>query len=196
VRILVGLGNPGRRYAKTRHNVGFMVAEEFLARHGTGKPREERGALVGKARWAGEVLLVARPQGFMNLSGPPVAALARAYRASPADLILAYDDADLPVGLIRVRPGGRPAGHNGVASIAEAMGTDEIPRVRMGIGRPAGGETGLADHVLDEFAPEEGPPLREMIATAAEAIETVLKEGVKKAMNRYNRRRSEGPKKG
>jgi len=192
VRILAGLGNPGRRYERTRHNVGFMAVEEFLERHARGPERLERGAIVAEARWAGEHVLVVRPQMMMNLSGPPVAALCRSYDAPASDLIVAYDDADLPLGQIRVRPDGRPAGHNGVASIVEALGTQSIPRVRLGIGRPAGVRLGLADHVLATFEKEEEEPLRAMIVEAADAMEIALRFGVKEAMNRYNRRRGEG----
>jgi PTH1 family peptidyl-tRNA hydrolase len=188
VRILVGLGNPGPRYARTRHNVGFMAAEAFLARHGAGRARLEHGALVAEARWAGETLLVARPQTFMNLSGGPVAALARVHGAAPGDLIVLYDDADLPLGLLRVRPGGRPAGHRGMSSIAGALGTDEVPRVRMGVGRPEAEQAGLAGYVLEVFDRSEEPVVEEMIEKAADAVETLLAEGVKIAMNRYNRR--------
>jgi len=193
VRIVVGLGNPGRQYEGTRHNVGFMAAAEFLRRHGRGEERVERGSIVSTARWAGEVLLVARPQGFMNLSGPPVSALCRSHGVAVEDVVVAYDDADLPLGQIRVRPDGRPAGHNGIASLVEALGTEKIARVRLGIGRPAGVKGGLADHVLTEFDKDEMEPLRRMIAEAADALEVLLKDGVKAAMNRYNRRRGDGP---
>jgi PTH1 family peptidyl-tRNA hydrolase len=124
----------------------------------------------------------------MNLSGPPVLAISRSYSAAPSDLILAHDDADLPLGMVRVRPDGRAAGHRGVASIVEAMGTESMPRLRMGVGRP-GGEGDLADYVLDEFTADEEAPLREMIETATDAVEVLIREGVKVAMNRYNRRR-------
>jgi peptidyl-tRNA hydrolase, PTH1 family len=190
VRFLVGLGNPGQRYARTRHNVGFMAAEEFLARHGVGRPREERGSIVAEARWAGEVILVARPQSFMNASGSSVAALLRACGGTPEDLIVAYDDADLALGTVRVRPGGRPAGHKGMLSIAEALGTEEIVRVRMGVGRPDSRERGLAEYVLETFDPSEEEAREEMIRAAAGALEVILKDGVKTAMNRYNRRRT------
>lgn len=169
-----------------------MAAEEFLSRHGVGRAREEAGCLLAEARWAGEVVLVARPQAFMNLSGPPVLAISRRYSATPSDLILAHDDADLPFGMVRIRPDGRPAGHRGVASIVEAMGTEAIPRLRMGVGRPAG-ESDLADYVLDEFEASEEAPLREMIETATDAVEVLLREGVKSAMNSYNRRRGPEP---
>lgn len=192
MRIVVGLGNPGPRYERTRHNVGFMAAEEFLARHRRGGVREEKGALVAEARWAGEIVLVARPQSFMNLSGGPVAALCRAYGAGPADLVVAYDDADLPFGALRVRPDGRPAGHRGLTSIVEALGSEAVPRVRMGVGRPAQAGAGLADWVLEEFTREESEILGGMVAGAADALEVVIREGVRAAMNRYNRRRAEG----
>lgn len=192
MRILAGLGNPGRRYERTRHNVGFMAAEEFLRRHGRGAARAECGVLVAEARWAGDSLLVARPQLMMNASGPAIAALCRTYGAGAADLVVAYDDADLELGQIRVRPGGRPAGHRGIESIVEALGTQAIGRVRLGIGRPAGVRGGLADHVLAMFEKDEEAPLHAMIAEAADAIEVLLRDGVKSAMNRYNRRRGEG----
>jgi len=190
---VVGLGNPGPRYARTRHNVGFMAAEEFLGRHGIGGTGEESGSLVREARWAGEVILVARPQSFMNLSGGAVGALCRARGAAAEDLLLLYDDADLPFGTIRVRPGGRPAGHRGVESIVAALGTDQVPRVRIGVGRPETGEGGLREYVLEEFTPEEVEALGSVIGVATDAIECALREGVKKAMNRYNQRQSEGP---
>jgi len=190
VKLLVGLGNPGAGYRGTRHNVGFMLAEEFLARHGRGQAREEHGALVAAARWAGEALLVARPMSFMNLSGRPVGALCRVHDVLPSDLVVAYDDADLPLGTIRVRPGGRPSGHRGMASIIEELGVEEIPRLRMGIGRPGEPGEGLADYVLAEFAPEEAGPAREMIARGTDAVEMMLSRGVKFAMNHYNRRNS------
>lgn len=190
MRVLVGLGNPGSRYARTRHNVGFMATAEFLARHGVGRPREEKGSIVAEARWAGEVLLVARPQAFMNASGGPVASLLRAYGGSAEDLIVAYDDADLPLGAVRVRPGGRPAGHKGMISISESLGTEQIVRVRMGVGRPGSRESGLTEYVLENFDPSEDPVREEMIRAAAGAVETILRDGVKTAMNRYNRRRT------
>jgi peptidyl-tRNA hydrolase, PTH1 family len=189
LKILAGLGNPGRSYEKTRHNVGFMAAEEFLRRHGRGSARPESGALVADARWAGDAVLVARPQRYMNDSGPPVAALCRTHGLTPSDLVVAYDDADLPLGQIRVRPDGRPAGHKGIASIVEALGTEQIARVRLGIGRPEGVRRALADHVLAPFESDEEEALRSMIAEAADAIEILLRDGVKTAMNRYNRRR-------
>jgi PTH1 family peptidyl-tRNA hydrolase len=173
-----------------------MAAEEFLARHRRGEAREEHGSIVAPARLGGEQMLVARPLSFMNRSGGPVAALCRTYRLIPTDLIVAYDDADLPLGVIRVRPAGRAAGHRGLESIVEALGSEEIPRVRLGIGRPAGSELELAEYVLEEFQTSEQEFVGDMIKNAADAVEMVLLRGVTAAMNTYNRRareRTEGP---
>lgn len=168
-----------------------MAAEEFLSRHRRGAAREEHGAIVASVRLGGDQVLVARPLSFMNRSGGPVEALCRAYRLLPGDLILAYDDADLPLGVIRVRPAGRAAGHRGVESIVEALGSEEIPRVRLGIGRPPGSELELAEYVLEEFRASEQESVGEMIKNAADAVEIVLLRGVTAAMNSYNRRARE-----
>ncbi len=189
--MVVGLGNPGARYERTRHNVGFMAAREFLSRHGRGGEREEGGALVAPARWVGESLVVVRPQSFMNLSGGPVRALASRYGVEPGGVVLIYDDSDLPLGTLRVRPGGRAAGHRGVLSVIEALGTEQVPRVRMGIGRPARPGAGLAEHVLDEFEEEEMEAVNRMIGRSVDALQVLLKQGVKAAMNLYNQRPGE-----
>ena len=188
VKLLVGLGNPGSSYAGTRHNVGFMLAEAFLSRHGRGKPRKEHGALVASARWAGEELLVAQPQGFMNLSGRSVKSLCRAYEVDAEDLVVAYDDADLPLGFIRIRPSGSPAGHRGLASIVGVLSSLAFPRMRLGIGRPGTAEEQLADYVLDRFTEPEQKVVKEMLARATDAMEMLLQKGVKMAMSNYNRR--------
>lgn len=192
--MVVGLGNPGPRYEGTRHNVGFMVAEEFLSRHGKGAPREEKEALVAEARCAGQVVLVVRPLSFMNLSGKPVEALARRYGVLPSEMVLLYDDSDLPTGQIRVRPGGGAGGHRGMESVIEALGTSEIPRIRMGIGRPGGEHGGLADYVLERFEETELNSVRTMIERSAEALQVTLKRGVKAAMNLYNQRSGKDPR--
>lgn len=188
MRLVVGLGNPGRRYEATRHNVGFMAVEAFLSRHRRSPDREERGALVAEARWSGETLLVVRPLSFMNLSGGPVGALARRGGLGAGDVVLLYDDSDLPMGAIRVRPGGSPAGHRGVESVTEALGSSEIPRIRLGIGRPEGPHGALADFVLEEFEEGERELLGDMLARSVDALQVLLKQGVKAAMNLYNQK--------
>lgn len=184
----MGLGNPGPRYAASRHNVGFMAIEEFGSRHGRGAVTEEMGGLVRRARWAGEDLLLFRPLSYMNRSGGPVRALCRARGVETADLVVVYDDADLPLGLIRVRAAGRPAGHRGMASISEALDEERISRIRLGIGKPRDGEGDLSEFVLEEFLPSEREALEEMIREAAGALEVLVREGVTAAMNRYNKR--------
>jgi len=184
-RLVVGLGNPGARYARTRHNVGFMVAEELLARGRTGPDRMQDDALIATARVGGVELLVARPQTLMNASGRSVAAVARRRGIETGQIVLVYDDADLPFGAIRVRTGGSPAGHRGVQSVVEWLATREVPRVRLGIGKD---EEDLARRVLSKFTPAEQEGLERMISGAADAVEDTVRQGVLFAMNRYNRR--------
>jgi peptidyl-tRNA hydrolase, PTH1 family len=183
--MVVGLGNPGRRFSRTRHNVGFMVASELVRRRRSGQDRMQASALVSPISLGEGEAIVVQPQSFMNLSGPPVAEIARRRGMEPSELLLVYDDADLPLGAIRVRPGGSPAGHKGVGSIVESLGTREIPRIRLGIGKDEGP---LADRVLAPFARAEWPDVERMIQTAADAVEAVAEKGLTAAMNLYNRR--------
>lgn len=171
---VVGLGNPGPEYRSTRHNVGQRVADA-LARHVHARFERAGGHAVARARWQGEPLYLIKPGSFMNVSGPPVARLARKLHLGPADLVVVFDDIDLPLGKVRVRLKGSAGGHNGVRSLIEAFGTDELRRVKIGVGRP--GRPGedrdqVSDHVLSAFAPEE----HDAIARACEeAMEQVLK---------------------
>ena len=180
-----GLGNPGPRYARTRHNVGFMVAAELLRRGRSGDDRMQNEALVAPARVGGAEVVVVQPQTFMNLSGTSVAAVSRRRGIEPADILIVYDDADLELGTLRLRAGGSPGGHRGVASIVECLGTREIPRVRLGIGKDEGE---LADRVLAPFSRAEAPVVDRMIDEAADAVEEVAAGGLTSAMNRFNRR--------
>jgi PTH1 family peptidyl-tRNA hydrolase len=185
LKIVVGLGNPGREYADTRHNVGFRVVDE-LARRGGATLRSSGRANARCARMriegAGEALL-AQPQTYMNGSGDAVAPLMQKHGAGPADLVVVVDDADLPAGRLRVRAGGRAGGHNGLKSIIERIGSDAFARVRVGVGR-SGGE--LRDHVLSRFAPDERARMDEAVAAAADAVWCLLTEGAERAMNRFN----------
>lgn len=185
LRMVVGLGNPGREYQRTRHNVGFMVADELLRRGRSGEDRTRESSLVAPTRLGDHEVLVVRPQTYMNRSGISVAALARRTGIEPSSILLAYDDADLPVGVVRIRRGGSPAGHKGVASIVESLGTREIPRLRLGIGKDEGE---LAERVLSPFSRAELPVVERMIELGADAVETAVTRGLTEAMNRYNRR--------
>jgi peptidyl-tRNA hydrolase, PTH1 family len=184
VKLVVGLGNPGSRYASTRHNVGFMVADRLAKRWGASVTKKQCGAQVGSAEFDGERIWLAKPQTFMNLSGEAVSCLLHFYRLTPADLLVIYDERDLPVGRIRLRERGSAGGHRGVASIIQMVGTNEFPRVRIGIGRPA--DMDAVDHVLSGFPPEERPLIEDAIVRAVQAVEDALHDGLATAMNKYN----------
>ncbi|HUM18593.1 MAG TPA: aminoacyl-tRNA hydrolase [Candidatus Nitrosotalea sp.] len=171
---VVGLGNPGPEYRNTRHNVGQRVVDA-LARRIHARFERDGAHAVAHGRWQGETLHLIKPGSFMNVSGPPVARLARTLHLGPSDLVIVFDDLDLPLGKVRIRLKGSAGGHNGVRSLIAAFGTDELRRVKIGIGRP--GRPGedrdqVSDHVLSPFYPEE----HDAIATACdEAVEQVLK---------------------
>lgn len=186
--LVVGLGNPGPEYAKTRHNAGFLVVDRLSRKMGVQVAKKLRQALVGEGYLAGQRVALVKPQTYMNLSGQAVAGLVQWYKLSPAEVIVVYDDKDLPPGRIRVRPGGGPAGHRGMTSVLQALGTEEVARVRVGIGREASGETddrGIG-YVLSPFSAEEQPLVEAALDRAAEAVETILSEGVETAMQRFN----------
>ncbi|MCS7173680.1 MAG: aminoacyl-tRNA hydrolase [Armatimonadetes bacterium] len=185
MRLVVGLGNPGRRYRGTRHNVGWEVVDRLGARWDVEISREEGEALVGRGEIGGVGVLLVKPLTYMNRSGEAVRWLMHRYGLRPQEIVVVYDDVDLPMGSIRVRARGGAGGHHGMASVLEALGTQEIPRVRVGIGRPRGD---AAEYVLSRFAPGERPAMEEAMERAADAVETILREGIEVAMNRYNRR--------
>ncbi len=187
---VVGLGNPGPDYAGTRHNVGFMCVDHFASSHGidwTGR----RGPLT----WAeGQVsigdaskgVLLAKPRTFMNLSGEAVRYIRSRWHTQVEDLLIIYDDMDLPLGSIRLRAGGSAGGHKGIRSIIEALGTEDVPRIRVGIGRDVSGRQDAIDYVLSEFTEEEKQALKKVTATVSEALLCALAEGIETAMNRFN----------
>ena len=186
MRFVVGLGNPGERYRRTRHNVGFMVVDALVARAGGGKGHEEALAQVAGVRLFGEEpLLLAKPLTFMNRSGAAVDRLLADHAGTPQDLLVVVDDVALELGRLRVRERGSHGGHNGLRSIIEALGSEEFARVRVGIrkGEVAGD---LAEYVLDAFPPEDVLVVREAVERAADAVECVLREGTVVAMNRFN----------
>jgi len=186
VRLIVGLGNPGPRYAHTPHNLGFMVVDRLAERNGIRIERRECSSLVGVGMIGVTPVLLAKPQTYMNLSGRAVRELLRAYSLGPQDLILVYDDLDLPWKSLRIRPRGSPGGHHGVESVAAETGTTDFPRLRLGI---AGYRVGNgAEFVLAPFSREQKAELDELLDEAAEAVESIISVGVEKAMTMFNRR--------
>ena len=182
--MIVGLGNPGRRYADTRHNVGFMTVDELVRRHGTSEAGERMGAWVGRSRIQGHDVLLVKPQTFMNASGEAVGRLWRWYKLGLEDVVVVSDDIDLPFGRLRLRPRGSAGGHNGLRSIFSHLGSQEIARLKIGVGRPRSDEA--RDYVLSSFTPQEREELPILIAEAADAVEAVLREGLTAAMNGVN----------
>lgn len=188
MKIIVGLGNPGRRYFATRHNTGFLVADEIAKSLGIEISKERHHSLLGMGQADSEKIVIAKPQTFMNETGRAVAAILRDVYSTPQDLIVIHDDLDLPLGVVRVKSGGGHGGHNGLRSIIEHLGSAEFVRVRIGIGRPPT-DTSPADYVLSPFSAEEQAAAMDAIARAAEAVRVILNEGLSKAMNVYNQRR-------
>jgi len=193
VRLIVGLGNPGREYAHSRHNVGFWCLNRLARRHGIAFSSRGRLAAAGEGRLAGQPVILAKPRTFVNLSGRAVSHLLKRHRLSPQQLLVVCDDLDLPLGRVRLRPSGSHGGHRGMRSIIEAIGSQDFPRIRIGIGRPrvAGEPTWepevVVDYVLSPMTAEERRILDEAASTAGEAILCLVEEGVEAAMNQYNR---------
>ena len=185
MKMIAGLGNPGETYANTPHNVGFDVVDLLALRLEAGwKNSSGFHARLARTTCAGETLLLAKPQTFMNLSGTSVAPLLRYYGGAPSDLTVILDDADLPLGKLRIKASGGSGGHRGLASIIEALGTEAFPRVRLGVGREERG--GLVGHVLGKFDGDRQSLVRTMIETAADAAQCLTTNGLNEAMNRYN----------
>jgi PTH1 family peptidyl-tRNA hydrolase len=184
--LIVGLGNPGRRYERTRHNIGFKVVERLAADHGSPRWREERQALVARIMVDERDVLLAKPQTFMNLSGQAVRALAARYHLPPASILVISDDLDLPFARLRLRAGGSPGGHNGLRSIIAELGTQDFLRLRIGIGRPAEGDP--IEYVLSPFEPAEARDLDYICRVAADEALYVVRHGIRAAMNQFNGR--------
>jgi PTH1 family peptidyl-tRNA hydrolase len=184
--LVVGLGNPGRDYASTRHNVGFMVADELARRHG-GSWRSKFSGEVADVRVDGARLALLKPQTYMNESGRSVAAAARFYKVDLQDLLAVHDEVDLELGRMQARLGGGLAGHNGLRSVASALGTPEFLRLRIGVGRPERGDPRpVSDWVLSQFGPDVD--VGALVARAADAVETVVRDGLDEAQQRFNER--------
>lgn len=183
--LVVGLGNPGKDYRHHRHNVGFMLADRLAAELGLRFTRHQSKALVTSGSLSGRKLILAKPQTFMNLAGQSVAPLVRFYRIALTDLLVICDDLDLPQGALRLRPEGGSAGHKGLRSIFEALGSQDFPRLRIGIGRPPG-SMDPADFVLQSFSQEEWPVFEAALDRGLEAIRLFASEGIQAAMTRFN----------
>jgi len=186
VKIIVGLGNPGKQYEKTPHNIGFAVADHLGERLGAAFRRGLRfKARTASARHGSTPLLLVKPRTYMNNSGMAVARIVRYRKAAPADTIVIVDDADLPLGRLRVKARGGSGGHRGLASLIQHLGSSEFARVRIGIGRDERGE-GLIDHVLTPFSKEERRAMAPVVERAADAVLHIVQHGVEAAMNIFN----------
>ncbi len=190
MKLIAGLGNPESRYAATRHNVGFEAAEMLRRRLGFGRELLRFHACISKGTVEGEQVIICRPQTYMNSSGIAIGEIASFYKIKPEDILIIYDDVSLPFGTLRVRGSGSAGGHNGMKSIIARLGTEDFPRVRLGMGeKPEGWD--LADYVLAHFSEEELPVVRSLCESAADAAEAWIKNGIAYTMNHYNRKANE-----
>lgn len=189
--LVVGLGNPGRKYVRTRHNVGFLVVELLASRWGIDPERKQANALLGDGLIGSERAVLVRPQTFMNLSGQPVRALLDFYKLTPAKVLVIHDDVDLPFGDVRVKVGGGHGGHNGLRDISRHCGPD-YGRVRVGVSRPPEGWD-TADYVLGTWTADETATLPDVVEQAANAVESSLRDGLSAAMNTFNTRERRRP---
>jgi peptidyl-tRNA hydrolase, PTH1 family len=186
MKIVVGLGNPGRKYARTRHNAGFMAVDLLASSLSAEFNQEKHSAFLSKARIDSEGVVLAKPQTYMNDSGRSVAAILRDTYATAADLIVVHDELDLPLGSVRIKMSGGHGGHNGLRSLIELLGTSDFIRVRLGVGRPAAGQD-AAEYVLSPFAAEERSTASEAVNRAAEAVRAIIVDGPVRAMNMFNK---------
>ena len=184
MQIALGLGNPGARYAPTRHNIGFMAVDQLVVRRGSSWQRQEDVvAEIAAVDLGGREVLLAKPQTFMNRSGRTAATLCARWETRPEDLLVIFDDVLLDFGRLRFRRGGSDGGHNGLASVLEELNTQAVPRLRVGIGSPPAGEE-IIDYVLDSFSPED--EVDELVERCGTALETYYAAGIEAAMNRFN----------
>ncbi len=184
--IVVGLGNPGTRYQETRHNVGFKTIDILSGQLNIDIIKKRFGGLTGEGSFEGSKIILLKPQTYMNLSGESVYDAAAWYKIPLSRIILVYDDVDLPVGKIRVKPNGGAGTHNGMRSVVGCMQSESIPRVRIGIGAPDNKDFDLGDYVLGRFSIQEKPEIEKSLKNAAEAVKVIIKDGINAAMNRFN----------
>jgi PTH1 family peptidyl-tRNA hydrolase len=183
--LVAGLGNPGAEYADTRHNVGFMVIDILAAAHRIAVDRRKFNVVYGRGRIGGVEVLLAKPQAYMNRSGPPLRQLAEYFRIQREAMIVIHDDIDLAFERLKIKEKGGDGGHKGIKSVIEAFGGDLFVRLRVGVGRSGPGRD-VVGHVLGRFGPEEYSSLDETLRRAADAISTILSKGTREGMNRYN----------
>ncbi len=183
--LIIGLGNPGREYRETRHNLGFMLVDRLAVKLNARFTRLQSKALVASALYQERKVILAKPQTFMNLSGQAAQGLVHFYKVPFNQLLVAYDELDLPPGTLRIRPDGGSAGHNGMASVLERFGTNEFPRLRMGIGHPPGRMSG-PDFVLQEFSNAEMSLFSETLDRGVDAVLCFITDGLEAAMTKYN----------
>jgi PTH1 family peptidyl-tRNA hydrolase len=187
MRLVVGLGNPGEDYARTPHNLGFLVVDRLAVHHSIRVTRKDSRALVGIGEISGQPVMLAKPQTFMNLSGTSVEPLMQKYELTPQELVLVYDELDLPWGALRIKPRGSSANHNGVESVIRSLGTRDFARVRLGV-HPGHPIRDGADYLLSPFRRQQEKELDELVGYAADAVSSIIAEGVEKAMTKFNRR--------
>ena len=184
--LLVCLGNPGKDYANTRHNIGFMAADELEKRERTSFNKLRYRALTGEVTIAGQRVLVLKPQTYMNLSGESVKLAGGFYKIPPERVLVISDDVSLPLGKLRIRAGGSAGGHNGLKNIIQHLGTDQFPRIKIGVGAPQHPEHEMVDWVIGNFTPNEKKVVAESITKALDAVTYIIEKGVQEAQNKFN----------
>ncbi len=184
--VIVGLGNPGKEYERTRHNIGFIAIDYFAQKHGIEINKIKHKAVIGEGRINNQKIMLVKPQTYMNLSGQSVREIAEYYNIEDEEIIVVYDDIDIDTGEIRIRKSGSAGTHNGMKSIIYDLQSDQFPRVRVGISRDA--RMDLAKYVLSRFSDEENKVLEETVPRIADILGTILENGVDKAMNTYNKK--------
>lgn len=193
MKLIVGLGNPGAEYERSRHNAGWMVVDAFAKKFRIDIGKHEKNAMTGEGRVGGGSVKVAKPLTFMNLSGDAVRLLVSAYLESTDDLLIVHDDIDLPLARLRIRPNGSSGTHNGMRSIVDSLATEQFPRLRFGVRGAAFADGRLRDYVLDDFTAEEEPLIKRGIERAVDALVLFARGDLKRAMNEFNRDPEENP---
>jgi len=186
MKLIVGLGNPGKAYASSRHNIGFRCINHLAKKYAIPLSRRQCRAQVGSGEIEGTEVMLAKPRTFMNRSGESVSLLAKRFNVDPSDILVIHDDLDLPLGKIRFRPEGSAGGHKGIGSVIASLGSQSFTRIKVGISRPHESGLDIVDYVLGDFHPGENPIVEQTIARVAEAIQYLLIEGMLAAMNVYN----------